>query len=83
MTEKTLLDKDTAGTSQIGRMSVYKEFKPLRDAIEVTVFFRRNGRKHRLDLEFHYIDIENLSGGDFRRYVIYEIEKAVREDEEF
>jgi hypothetical protein len=47
-----------------GSVHVYREYKPLRDEIEYTIFFRRgsDGLKYRIDFEIDHSDHELLEG---------------------
>jgi hypothetical protein len=39
-------------------MSVYREYKPIKDAVEYTVYFHKDGVKNRLDTEITLKDLD-------------------------
>lgn len=45
----------------LGHIHVYREFKPAKDSLEYTVYFKHEGSNHRLDFEVSILDIEGKS----------------------
>lgn len=63
---------------ETGPFEAYREFKPMRDSIEVTAIFWKDGHKQRVDVEFYLEGHKGLDGDEFWRYVNYVIQKEVR-----
>lgn len=78
-------------SERLGDIQVYREFKPTTDAIEYTVYYRVNGKKHRYDTTIyseelpHYTDVEEYVLSRIENEILGEIKKMreVPKDDQF
>ena len=45
----------------LGKVHVYREYRPTKDSIEYTIYFKHEGSNHRLDMEAFFPELEGRS----------------------
>jgi hypothetical protein len=65
MTEPLGTTNSAVANSKFGPIQIYRELKPTKNEVEFTIYFRKDGKKWRIDLVEDADDMQNLHAEEY------------------